>query len=234
MPVGLDQKEYLFVITVGTTAVENPHIGAVPGKPKQTVLRSRIEAFLRDKSERADEFGPVEELVKWHCDYWQAKENPLDRTRIRQTAAELTSTKIILDMFKERRDIRFSNFVLLSSDTAKGRLCGRVLEQVLIAVPILEANAGQVHRKIVPQLGKRIVNVADELPRLLAEFRSPKDIVVFNITGGYKATAAIIGALAPDQRYWMTYVHEDTEVPEFLNERGQIAPRPTGSSFKVV
>ncbi len=231
----MSEKTYTLFIPVGTTSIYNGEIGKLPESGGGEADNKELLEMAADYRDDADKNPKLytrlfDKLVEAHSRFWGLNDALTCRKEnYAKSSAELTSTRLFLDYMEELppKDEDFEEralgkVVLLASAGNEGRFAAEVVETVMKMPNYRLPGTGvTVEIKAIPGLDVEFVDLGKVLPPLVDQFRpnSKEECAYFNVTGGYKATVALIGFLAKEKRYRMFYVHESIETPILLNEQ---------------
>jgi len=135
--------------------------------------------------------------------------------------AELASLKAIIEFFA-RRNAPLNNqdsIVLLHSDNAEGRFCAQVIKEVLsteikISAPVTLHKVTGLDPSNVNQFNQALDSVWQDYINKQINAQNHNEYI-FNLTGGYKATAMVLSALAYKMHcsapVTIFYLHETTD-----------------------
>lgn len=221
---------FLFA-TVGTSSLKNALVGTVGGRDN-AALRTEVGEYLGDHEKAPEKWAALRDrLIAAHELYWDmAREYVTNPANYHQTSAELISTYQMFTLLADRHPGRtIRRIVLLASATAEGRFAAEVVLGVMrsakYGIPVSKDQIG-IHP--IPGLDRQLVDLSEVLPAMVREYRPDPShgLVHFNVTGGFKGTAVVIGMLAAEHGYALFYQHESLHIPIFINPRGRMSPRP--------
>jgi putative CRISPR-associated protein (TIGR02619 family) len=221
----------LLFVTVGMSSVRNEKIGAVGDMDNSDLLAEVRRCFPAPGRSPADRAGLRDRLVEAHKRYWDMpREYITNPDNYRQTSAELISTYQMFTLLAERYPGRtIDRIVLLASATSDGRFAADVVLGVMqsekYSIPVAKDRIGVY---VIPGLDKEFVDLSEAIPAMVREHRPDpaKDLVHFNVTGGFKGTGVVIGMLAADYGFALFYQHESLHIPIFINPKGRMSRRP--------
>ena len=221
---------FLFA-TVGTSSLKNALVGTVGGRDN-SVLRKEAGNYLRDPEKSPERWTALRDhLIEAHEAYWDMpQEYAANPANYYQTSAELISTFQMFALLAARHPGRtIRRIVLLASATPEGRFAAEVVLGVMQSpkyhIPLSKDHIG-IHP--IPGLDKQFVDLSEVVPAMVREYRPDpsQGLVHFNVTGGFKGTAVVIGMLAAEHGYALFYQHESLHIPIFINPKGRMSPRP--------
>jgi len=209
-------------VTVGTSTLTNARIGKCPNNRDNSRLRKASENYLADVDKVPTRWDSLRrELIAAHLNYWeQARPYVREKRNYLETSAELISTYRLFDYLREDNpNLAFDRLVLLESATPEGQFSASVVKAVMESekydVPVAKEDIDVAE---IPGLDKQFVELFTVVPTLVRDL-SAGGSAYFNVTGGYKGVATVIGMLAKAKFYQVYYQHEREHFPMFLDYR---------------
>ena len=151
---------------------------------------------------------------KFDKDVWE------DDSKITWLTAELASLKAILKFFKSKNEPldKSDEIILIHSDNYEGKFCAQVIDMILNE----KINVGcPVERKEFKGLDPQNADSFNKALKEIWEFcrnyihNNSNDTHIFNLTGGYKGTAILLGGLVYKEHATSNivifYLHETTD-----------------------
>ena len=182
-------------------------------KPENLEKRIRLEQTY---SENINLYGnnPDKLAENFDMQVWD------DPSKILKLPAELASLRAIINFFKCRQQElnKQDNIVLIHSDNDDGKFCAKVLKgslekKIKIGCGIQLSEVEGLDPKDATGFNKAIMRIWDECQKEITEKQNNE--YIFNLTGGYKGTAIILGGLAyklhEKARMAIFYLHETSD-----------------------
>lgn len=221
----------LLFVTVGMSSVRNEKIGAVGDLDNSDLVTEVRRCFTGPGTSPEEWAGLRGRLVEAHRRYWDMpREYVTNPGNYRQTSAELISTYQMFALLAERYPGRsIDRIVLLASATPGGHFAGEVvlgaMQSEKYSIPVAKEHIGM---DAIPGLDKEFVDLSEAVPAMVRKYRPDpaKDLVHFNVTGGFKGTGIVIGMLAAEHGFALFYQHESLHIPIFINPKGRMSRRP--------
>ncbi len=146
-----------------------------------------------------------------------------DPSQITKLPAELASLKVISKFFENRNSPlnKEDKIILIHSDNEDGKYCALVIERVLkdkikISCQVERKEIQSLDPSSAEQFNKALEKIWNFCQEMINS--SPNDEYIFNLTGGYKGVAIILGGLAykmhADANITIFYLHETTDFQE--------------------
>jgi putative CRISPR-associated protein (TIGR02619 family) len=209
-------------VTVGTSTLTNSRVGKCPNNRDNSSLRKASENYLADTEKIPSRWDSLsKELIEAHLRYWE-QPGPYIRNKDNylETSAELISTYRLFDYLKEDNpNLLFEKVILLESATKEGQFSAGVVKAAMKSdryeIPVAKQN---IDVKTIPGLDKKFVELFTVVPELVREVTAGGS-AYFNVTGGYKGVATVVGMLAKAKFYQVYYQHEREHFPMFLDYR---------------
>lgn len=232
-------ESFLLFVTVGTSGLTNPEIGArLSDGPATKLLGAIAKYFKQDTRDEAEESALRGQLFDCHSHYWNETEAYRRSPKwFKQTSAELVSSARLLAVLRNEGH-SVGRIVMLSSATDEGRMAAALNARLLKEHNTLKGlhNADVEHQE-VPRLEAEFIEIVPAIDAIVQNKLSQSTVatgveprIIFNITGGFKGVIPSIVIAAFRHDAFLYYQHESRGTSyyvEFKDGKPKEGPRWT-------